>query len=102
MTDESNDLLANLTDMSGQIVQSPIYYTSDDKQPYYLFSAIRFVRSFIKQKADNSESSMALIVLPADLESASSFKRLVVDDYTQYAEHEILQNLSECCAEKCV
>lgn len=91
VTDESNDLLVNLTDMSGQIVQSPIYYTADDKQPYYLFSAVKFVRSFINQKADNSELSMALIVLPSDLESASTFKRLVVDDNTRYAENVQLQ-----------
>jgi hypothetical protein len=77
--------------MSGQIVQSPIYYTADDKQPYYLFSAVKFVRSFINQKADNSELSMALIVLPSDLESASTFKRLVVDDNTRYAENVQLQ-----------
>ncbi|GEM_PF-2125944 len=91
VTDESNDLLSNLTDLSGSIVQSPLYYTSDDKQPYYMFSAIKFVRSFIKQKNDNSKSSMALIVLPSDTESASSFKRLVVDDNTQYAENVQLQ-----------
>lgn len=90
VTDESNDLLSNLTDLTGNIVQSPLYYTSDDKQPYYVFSVIKFVRSFVKKKND-SNSSMALIALPSDVESSSTFKRLVVDDNTTYAENVQLQ-----------
>ncbi len=91
LTDESNDLLSNLTDLSGSSVQSPLYYTSDGQQPYYVFSVLRFVRRFITQKIENIDNVMALIVLPSDIENASMFKRLVVDDNSQYAENVQLQ-----------
>ena len=91
ITDDSNDLLSNLAELSGNIVQSPLYYSSDDRQPFYMFSVIRFVRNYIKNKTDIREAPMALIVLPSDTENSSSFKRLVVDDNTQYAENVQLQ-----------
>lgn len=88
VTDESNDLLSTLSDLNGNIAQSPIYYTSEGR-PYYMFSTIKFVRWYIRQI--ESTNSMALIVLPSDAENASMFKRLVVDDHTQYAENVQLQ-----------
>lgn len=89
VTDESNDLLSNLSDLSGNIAQSPLYATSDGR-PYYMFSTIKFVRWYIKQ-VENTTRELALIVLPSDAENASMFKRLVVDDNSQYAENVQLQ-----------
>lgn len=84
VSDESNDLLANLPDMSGNIVSSPIYYSSETGQPFYSFSLLRFVRNRMLTIADTEP---ALIVLPNDVENTTTFKRLVVDDNSTYAEN---------------
>ena len=84
ISDDSNDLLSNLTDMTGNIVSSPIYYSPEDGQPYYSFSLLRFVRN---RMLTISDTELALIVLPPDDENSTSFKRLVVDDNSTYAEN---------------
>ena len=84
VSDDSNDLLSNLIDMTGNIVSSPIYYSPIDGQPYYSFSLLRFVRSRLRSIA---ETELALIVLPSDVENTTSFKRLIVDDNATYAEN---------------
>ena len=90
LTDDSNDLQSNLSDISGNVVSSPIYYTTNG-EPYYMFSVIWFVRKFISIQTDNTENPMALIVMPSDNENSSLFKRLIVDDNTQFAEYVQLQ-----------
>ena len=90
ITDESNDLHSNVSNMDGSIVSSNIGYLSDG-QPYYVFSVLTFVRRFINMKIENSNNTLALIVLPSDLENSSSFKRLVVDDNNKFAENALLQ-----------
>lgn len=84
VSDESNDLFSNLLDMSGNIVSSPIYYSPEDGQPFYMFSLLRFVRN---RMLSFSNTEPALIVLPNDSENSTSFKRLVVDDNSSYAEN---------------
>ena len=56
-----------------------------------MFSVIWFVRKFISIQTDNTENPMALIVMPSDNENSSLFKRLIVDDNTQFAEYVQLQ-----------
>ena len=85
VSDESNDLLSNLTDLSGNIVSSPIYYSPETGQPFYAFSLLRFVRSRVLSVTDDTE--LALIVLPSDNENSTAFRRLVVDDNSAYAEN---------------
>lgn len=90
ITDETNDLHSNVLDMSGSVVGSNLNYTSDG-QPYYLFSVLTFVRRFINMKVENINNTMALIVLPSDAENSTTFRRLVVDDNSKYAENVQLQ-----------
>ncbi len=90
ITDETNDLHSNVLDMSGAVVSSSIYVASDG-QPYYVFPVLSFVRRFVNMKVENSNNPMAIIVLPSDAESSTSFKRLVVDDNSKFAENVQLQ-----------
>ena len=90
LTDDSNDLQSNLVDLAGNVVSSQIYYTTNG-EPYYMFPVIWFVRKFISMQTDNNENPMAIIALPSDNENSSLFKRLIVDDNTQYAEYVQLQ-----------
>lgn len=90
VTDESNDLYVNLTDMMGNVVSSPIYYgnAQQHEDPFYSFSVLKFIRSWIKKPTMDYSS---LIVLPSDMENATTFKRVVMDDNTYFGENVQLQ-----------
>ena len=88
LTDESNKIVSYLSDMNGNAVSSQIYYTNNEKTPFYSFQLIGFVRSRIMSPSEDYNS---IVILPSEEEIATSFKRLVVDDYTNYGENVQLQ-----------
>ena len=88
LTDESNKTVSYLSDMNGNAVSSQIYYTNNEKTPFYSFQLIGFVRSRIMSPSEDYNS---IVILPSEEEIATSFKRLVVDDYTNYGENVQLQ-----------
>ncbi len=88
VTDESNDLYAGLTTLQGNIVSSPVHYSSEDGRPYYLFSVLKFVRSKLMKPTEDMNS---LIVYPSNAENSALFKRVVVDDNSKFGEDVQLQ-----------
>lgn len=89
VTDESNELYGNLTDIRGNVIYSPIYYEDDRREtPFYSFSVLSFIRSRIKSPTEDFSS---LVILPSDAENSMTFRRLVVDDNTTFGENVQLQ-----------
>lgn len=87
LTDESNDLFGNLSDITGNVVASPVYNDATGG-PFYDFSVLPFVRNYLNNAIDNS---MSIVVLPSSVENSTDFRRLVVDDNTKFGENVQLQ-----------
>lgn len=87
LTDESNDLFGNLSDITGNVVTSPVYNDATGA-PFYDFSVLPFVRNYLNNAIDNS---MSIVVLPSNVENSTDFRRLVVDDNTKFGENVQLQ-----------
>ncbi len=89
ITDQSNELLSNLTDMSGARVVGRLTYADNfDEDPYYVFSVSAFIRSRMLHPSDDYN---ALLILASDQESSTSFFRLLVDDKTTFGDNVQLQ-----------
>ncbi len=88
LTDESNDLFGNLSDITGNMVASPVYTDVSTGDPFYDFSVLPFVKNYLKNTIDNS---MSIVVLPSNAENSTDFRRLVVDDNTKFGENIQLQ-----------
>lgn len=88
LTDESNDLFGNLSDITGNVVSSNIYYDQEKHEPFYEFSLLPFVRNYLSSTIDNS---MSILVIPSSIENSTDFRRLVVDDNNKYGENVQLQ-----------
>ena len=88
LTDESNKLISLLSDINGNPVASQVVYSGIDNSPFYTFSLVGFVRSRIMSPSDDYNS---ILIMPSEEECATTFRRLVVDDYTNYGENVQLQ-----------
>jgi len=89
VTDKSNKILTYLTDIMGSASSSTVLYEDETRlSPYYSFSLVRFIRSRILSPSEDFES---IIIVPSEEEMATSFKRLIVDDYTTFGENVQLQ-----------